>query len=91
MPVQKPIRAVDGTLLHEILVPKGTLILPSLCDCSIAKDIWGVDASQWRPQRWLEPLPASVIDAKLPAVSPNLQVARYIRGSKLAPVDGPFF
>lgn len=30
--------------------------------------IWGADASQWRPERWLEPLPESVVEAHIPSV-----------------------
>jgi cytochrome P450 len=30
--------------------------------------IWGPDANQWNPERWLKPLPETVIDAYLPGV-----------------------
>ena len=36
--------------------------------------IWGADAHEWRPERWLEPLPESVAAAKIPGVYSNSYV-----------------
>ena len=36
--------------------------------------IWGPDAAEWKPERWLEPLPQSVTDAYLPGVFSNMWV-----------------
>ena len=71
MPLRKPIRGVDGALMTEIPIPKGTFLLPSCRGCNTAKDIWGEDALEWKPDRWLSPLPASVIEAKIPGIYGN--------------------
>ncbi|KAL1693533.1 hypothetical protein GGG16DRAFT_110973 [Schizophyllum commune] len=37
-----------------------------------SKDMWGADALEWKPERWLAPLPQSVADAHMPGVYSNL-------------------
>lgn len=37
--------------------------------------IWGPDAAEWKPERWLSPLPDTVADARVPSVFANLYVA----------------
>ena len=36
------------------------------------KEIWGPDADEWKPERWLQPLPRSVEDAHIPGIYSNL-------------------
>ncbi|KAJ3559695.1 hypothetical protein NM688_g182 [Phlebia brevispora] len=72
MPLSKPIRGVDGSLINELLVPRGTLVVAGLSMCNINKDIWGEDADEWKPERWLSPLPDAVKDAHIPGVYANL-------------------
>lgn len=72
MPLYTPIRGVDGTIMHEIVVPKGTLILPSLTHCNVTNTLWGDDALEWKPERWLVPLPKTVLDARIPGVYSNM-------------------
>ena len=38
------------------------------------KAIWGADAMDWKPERWLSPLPESVTEAKIPGIYSNLCV-----------------
>ena len=72
MPLGQPITGLDGTLIDAIHVPKGTLIIPAFMACNTAKEIWGEDASQWKPARWLSPLPTTVIDAHILGVYSNM-------------------
>ena len=68
MPLSKPIRGVDGTMIHEILVPKDTAVVIGILSSNRSKAIWGEDAEEWKPERWLKPLPESVAEAHLPGV-----------------------
>lgn len=40
-------------MLSEISIPKGTTVIMSLLSANHNKDLWGEDASEWRPERWL--------------------------------------
>ncbi|KAI0628868.1 cytochrome P450 [Trametes polyzona] len=72
LPLLKPIRGRDGALISEVPVPAATGILLHLTACNMNKDIWGDDADQWRPERWLGELPAALEDARIPGVYSNL-------------------
>ncbi|KAH0833223.1 cytochrome P450 [Lanmaoa asiatica] len=53
LPLYRPIKAVSGEMLSEIAIPKGTTLIMSLLAANHNKDIWGEDALEWRPERWL--------------------------------------
>ncbi|OSD06387.1 cytochrome P450 [Trametes coccinea BRFM310] len=72
LPLAKPIRGLDGTLIHEVFLPKGTSVCAGLLNCNRNKALWGEDAYEWKPERWLSPLPDAVLDAKIPGVYSNL-------------------
>ncbi|KAL1743131.1 cytochrome P450 [Schizophyllum fasciatum] len=68
LPFSRPVRGVDGRLMSDILVPEDTPILISIMNANRNPDIWGPDALEWKPERWLNPLPESVTDAHMPGV-----------------------
>ncbi|KAI0368653.1 cytochrome P450 [Pilatotrama ljubarskyi] len=72
LPLMTPIRTVDGRHVNEIAVPKGTLIVLNVRACNTNKALWGEDADKWRPERWLEPLPRELEEARIPGVYSNL-------------------
>ena len=72
MPLSTPIRGVDGTLIHEIPVPKGTDVMVGILESNRNKAVWGEDALEWKPERWLSPLPGTVAEARIPGVYSNL-------------------
>ena len=73
MPLSTPLTLLDGTSPTSIHVPKGTTILIGIYSCNRNKDIWGDDACEWKPERWLDgSIPESVTDAKIPGVYSNL-------------------
>ncbi|KAM5537528.1 hypothetical protein V8D89_008855 [Ganoderma adspersum] len=72
LPLSEPIRGLDGTLMHEIFVPKDTHVFVSIASSNKNPEIWGADAAEWKPERWLSPLPETVADAKMPGVYSNL-------------------
>ncbi|EJF57983.1 cytochrome P450 [Dichomitus squalens LYAD-421 SS1] len=72
LPFSEPVCGVDGTLLYEILVPKGTILWSYIRACNTNKALWGEDALEWKPERWLQPLPQAVEDARVPGTYSNL-------------------
>ncbi|KAI0653685.1 cytochrome P450 [Cubamyces menziesii] len=72
LPLSKPVRGTDGELLHSIFVPKGTRIFVLIQASNVSPELWGADAHEWRPERWLEPLPDALAGAKIPGVYSNL-------------------
>jgi cytochrome P450 len=72
LPLSSPVKGLDGKELHEIHVPKGTNITISILAANRNPDIWGPDAEEWKPDRWLAPLPESVINAHLPGIYSHL-------------------
>ena len=75
LPLSEPIRGMDGTMMHEIFIPKDTTVALGLLSTNRSKAIWGEDAGEWRPERWLEPLPESVTEARVPGIYSNLCVS----------------
>ena len=74
MPLSNPICGVDGTMIHEIFVPKDTTVVIGILALNRSKAIWGEDAEEWKPECWLSPLPESVAEAKVPGIYSNLCV-----------------
>ena len=78
LPLFWPIKSTDGkTEIKEILVPKGTDIVVSIMSANKDKRIWGGDAEEWKPERWLSPLPESVSEAKVPGIYSNLYASSF--------------
>ena len=76
LPLSEPIRDADGKLVHEILVPKDTAIVVAILSSHRNKAIWGEDVMEWKPERWLKPLPKTVENANIPGVYSNMWVIR---------------
>ncbi|TBU25938.1 cytochrome P450 [Dichomitus squalens] len=53
LPLQDPIRTTAGEETTAVHVPAGTNIIISILGSNHNKRIWGDDADQWRPERWL--------------------------------------
>ncbi|KAI0059680.1 cytochrome P450 [Artomyces pyxidatus] len=70
VPLSRPIETSDGPL-SAIFVPQGTdIVIPSNA-INRSKDIWGADAEEWKPERFLSPFPDSVAKARIPGVYSN--------------------
>ncbi|KAJ7366134.1 cytochrome P450, partial [Mycena albidolilacea] len=63
LPLATPLCGRDDTAIHAIHVPRGTDLMLSIQSANCATSIWGPGAAEWKPARWLEPLPESVIGA----------------------------
>ncbi|TFK93403.1 cytochrome P450 [Polyporus arcularius HHB13444] len=91
MPVMEPIRMRDGTISNAVHIPKGTRVVANITACNRDPALWGPDANEWRPSRWLEPLPRELEDAHVPGVYSHLMTfiggSRACIGFKLAQVE----
>ena len=61
-------------MVHEIPIPKDTTVCVGIASTNCNKAIWGEDAGEWKPERWLAPLPTGVTDARMPGIYSNLCV-----------------
>ncbi|KAF9060705.1 cytochrome P450 [Rhodocollybia butyracea] len=69
IPLAHPITDCDGIVHNELLVRKGQMFNLSLLGVNTDKSLWGPDAGEFRPERWLQ-LPDSV--KSIPGVYSNL-------------------
>ncbi|KAJ7736842.1 cytochrome P450 [Mycena metata] len=72
IPLWKPIIGVDGKEVTALNVAEGTDFILSLHPAHRDPEIWGEDALEFKPERWLSPLPDAVADAALPGVYSQL-------------------
>ncbi|KAH7325259.1 cytochrome P450 [Rhizoctonia solani] len=73
LPLHYPVKSKDGKrMITNLHVPKGTHMYLSLGSANRDKQTWGEDAEQFNPDRWLQPLPSSVVESKIPGVYSNL-------------------
>jgi len=91
MPVSEPIRGRDGRLMGEVTVPRGTTILVGILGWNCSKAVWGEDALEWKPERWLSPLPKTVTESQIPSVYSHIMTftggSRSCVGFKFAEVE----
>ena len=73
LPLQHPVMGHDGRLIQNIVIPKGTALLVDYAACNTNQQIWGKDAREWKPERWLgKSLPRTVIETQFPGVYSHL-------------------
>ena len=69
LPLLWPIKAADGKdEIKEIYLRKNTNVIISIIGINRDKRVWGDDAEEWKPERWLQPLPDAVREAPIPGV-----------------------
>ena len=59
-------------MITEVPVTRGTLVLLHIQASNTNKALWGEDAGEWRPERWLGQLPGKLEEARIPGVYSNL-------------------
>ena len=74
LPLSTPIIGVDGQKMSEILVPNNTNVIISIYAANRNPEIWGPDSHEWKPERWLHPLPETVTNARIPGIYSHLCV-----------------
>ncbi len=72
LPLMTPIKGLDGQEINEVVVNKGTVVSIGVLASNTNPQLWGADADQWKPERWLSPLPDELIAAHIPGVYSNL-------------------
>ncbi|KAG5636628.1 hypothetical protein H0H81_007369 [Sphagnurus paluster] len=72
VPLSTPIKGLDGREIHSIMIPKGTKVYISILNANRDPALWGPDSHEWKPERWLSPLPQALIDARVPGIYSNL-------------------
>lgn len=72
LPLLTPVMGKDGSLVTEVAVPERTWILANIQASNCNRALWGEDAYEWKPERWLKPFPSSLEDARIPGVYSNL-------------------
>lgn len=61
MPLAKPVKTSSGEQLNELPIRKGTDLIIAYGEANTLRDVWGEDAYEWKPERWLSPLPTSTL------------------------------
>ena len=74
LPLSEPITGTDGKLISELFVPAGTTIWINMLGSNRDPAIWGPDANEFKPERWLAPLPPTVAEARVPSIFANMYV-----------------
>ncbi|KAI9065301.1 cytochrome P450 [Trametes sanguinea] len=53
LPLHHPVRSSTGEKLSTVFVPRGTNVIISILGANRNTHVWGPDANEWRPERWL--------------------------------------
>ncbi|KAH9979519.1 cytochrome P450 [Lactifluus volemus] len=80
LPLSTPIKGVDGRLIKEIFIPEDTNVFLHIYNLNRDTLIWGEDAAEWKPERWLAPLPKTVTEANIQGIYANTMT--FIGGSR---------
>lgn len=54
IPLANPIKTESGKFITEVPISKGQNITASVCGYNRLPEIWGIDAEEWNPKRFLE-------------------------------------
>ncbi|KAG6382154.1 cytochrome P450 [Boletus reticuloceps] len=79
LPLSKPLLTESGDMINEILVPKGTEIVISICAYNRDRDLWGEDAHEFNPDRWLD---GTTDDKKLPGIGMYSNLLTFYSGTQ---------
>ncbi|KIM86621.1 hypothetical protein PILCRDRAFT_815850 [Piloderma croceum F 1598] len=71
VPLSTPITGKSGFGIGRLHIPNGTRIMIGILGANRNPEIWGDDAYEWKPERWLSPLPDSVTQAHIPGIYSN--------------------
>ncbi|KAF8659050.1 hypothetical protein AX16_001922 [Volvariella volvacea WC 439] len=72
LPLSKPVKGKDGRMMKELHIPKNTDVIVAIRASNRNPAIWGSDAYEWKPERWLSPLPEELSQARIPGIYSHL-------------------
>ncbi|KAF8966256.1 cytochrome P450 [Flammula alnicola] len=72
LPLSTPIKGLDGQEMGEIPIPKNTDVFVGIMASNRNPELWGPDADEWIPERWLSPLPETLTAANLSGIYSHL-------------------
>ena len=78
IPLSQPVHARSGKLVNHITVGKGMYLTVSVSSMNRSTALWGADAKEFRPERWME-------DEGISAGAKEVQRHRHL----LTFIDGP--
>jgi hypothetical protein len=67
LPLQFPTRSRSGGYTSAVAIPEGTFAIISILAANRHRGMWGADANEWRPERWLSSsltIPSEAQEAK---------------------------
>jgi hypothetical protein len=56
LPLAFPTRSRSGGYTSAVAIPEGAYTIISILAANRHRGMWGADANEWRPERWLSPL-----------------------------------
>lgn len=59
-------------MMDEFVVPADTMIYIGILAANRSQEVWGEDSHEFKPERWLSPLPESVSEARIPGIYSHL-------------------
>ncbi|PPQ74982.1 hypothetical protein CVT24_010278 [Panaeolus cyanescens] len=72
LPLSRPITLTSGRTTSEIMIRKGTKCIISLVGSNRNTEIWGPDANEWKPERWMQEMKEEIVSAKIPGIYSHL-------------------
>ncbi|CED83940.1 astaxanthin synthase [Phaffia rhodozyma] len=66
IPLAEPVIGRDGSVINEVRITKGTMVMLPLFNINRSKFIYGEDAEEFRPERWLEDVTDSLNSIEAP-------------------------